>query len=905
MRIFRAFVLHEAKTQGRSLRFRIMAVGYVLLCMAPPLAVHLERVRADYEIGGATFAAQLFSLQPFLTALLAWLLAADALVRERDEGSFAVLGIAPLSTTTYVMARFTALALGLVIITALPPLGAYALAFVDTPPAAALPFVWPWALHVVPLCLSSAALSMGLGTILGGTVFAAIGGLLLFSGLYAIGNGILARSHFIIDGPGAWLGLDSFDELGSQVFWTLRGQGWGLTSASAAPPDLRLACVTLISQGAVYVALSSMALLCSIAFVRRTRADLRPWSIPPKSQVRTLLAKLNQIREELHPDRKLQAIDRLSVVAGPLLALALVGGIFTRGHAFRVLSETRYGVETGGLPHPTTRMLVPRRCHVKADVEVTGEVNAEVTMILENASPETGEAVDRATFVVNQDLAIASASSGISWKRSWDRVELGIVPPIAPHESREVRLTLRGVPDEVALSLPSNQTFAAAYGAMRIGTRGFELWDLSRSFRRRAVSPTRLLLRPGDLFPAPRYTPFDLAPAVADGFETVEGRAVPYEAVPVPCELDVDLSAPAGIFLADTCGNTGVRRGDRTRLTGQCLSSLAQYEVRGGPQVLAPDTPIPVAVLPEHRHLVGGIVPVLSTAATMAREALPGLDPFAGTVVLEWPAAFSVTPEFGQGFYQMRDIASAGKLLLVPEDGFRTRRPLTPEILGSQAVASQLLARRAVEAGKEPFFQHFYRVLARERLGAAGGVHATMEHDIRTPLIEARLWDNDVWYRRLPGVLVDIERRAGARALMEGTLDFVNGSSGVPGTPKELVDDISARAGISFTRTYEDYFVGRALPQLTLDGVTFARDGQGWVVTGYVKNLGDGESDVPLRVDTSADPSSTSVTVGSGGKAPFRIATAKRPRVLLLDPEQRTFRLVGPPVVDVLKNLAP
>ena len=130
-----------------------------------------------------------------------------------------------------------------------------------------------------------------------------------------------------------------------------------------------------------------------------------------------------------------------------------------------------------------------------------------------------------------------------------------------------------------------------------------------------------------------------------------------------------------------------------------------------------------------------------------------------------------------------------------------------------------------------------------------------------------------------------------------GIDDFVH-AAGPPGTARELVDDIGRRAGIDLSHTYADYFAGSALPELTLTGVVFKRDGARWEVTGAVKNNATGEAFVPVALRTSQESLWQTVRVDGGGTARFAFSAPGEPRSLQLDPDQVCYRRAVVGLVD-------
>src|SRR5205085_9698337 len=142
---------------------------------------------------------------------------------------------------------------------------------------------------------------------------------------------------------------------------------------------------------------------------------------------------------------------------------------------------------------------------------------------------------------------------------------------------------------------------------------------------------------------------------------------------------------------------------------------------------------------------------------------------------------------------------------------------------------------------------------------------------------------------RMARVLAALEYRVGADNFRAGVDDFVN-AHGVPGTARELVDAIGRRAGVDLSRTYDDYFAGGALPELTLTDVEFKRDGGRWTVTGAVKNNATGEAFVPVALRTSQESLWQTVRVEGGGSARFAFSAPGEPRAVQLDPDQVCYR---------------
>src|SRR5436190_16318758 len=153
------------------MRFRGLAAVYVLACSAPAVILLIFGARIQHAVGPATYNMFLMAEQPLLTALLAVGIAVDAIARERDEGSFAVLSVAPISSTGYVLRRWLAIVTICAAVSLVPAAitAAIAVHTRETLPLLAM-FIDAWLLSVLPALLVASALAMALGTITGRTV---------------------------------------------------------------------------------------------------------------------------------------------------------------------------------------------------------------------------------------------------------------------------------------------------------------------------------------------------------------------------------------------------------------------------------------------------------------------------------------------------------------------------------------------------------------------------------------------------------------------------------------------------------------------------------------------------------------------------------------------------------------
>ena len=105
MRLTAAFVLHELRTQGRSLRFRVLAVAYVAFGSTPSVLAWSLRRDTGRPPGVATCMGEVMEVLPLLTAVLAVLLSLDLVGRERDEGAWSTVSLTGMTSAGYLLRR--------------------------------------------------------------------------------------------------------------------------------------------------------------------------------------------------------------------------------------------------------------------------------------------------------------------------------------------------------------------------------------------------------------------------------------------------------------------------------------------------------------------------------------------------------------------------------------------------------------------------------------------------------------------------------------------------------------------------------------------------------------------------------------------------------------------------------
>jgi ABC-type transport system involved in multi-copper enzyme maturation permease subunit len=889
MSLTAVFAEHEIRTQLRSSRFPLLCVGYLLLASSPAMVLAFKAHRVDYAIGSGTWAEALMVVQPLATAIFAALLSVDAVSREREEGSFAILALVPMSNGGYLLRRWVAILIMILPLTIVPEIIAFALAArARSGPLQASFFVFQWLFHVAPLAVISSALAMALGTIAGRTMLAAMFGVAVFSLVLVWGNDILASQRLHLEGPAELLGFSParFE----QTSWVLKGYR-SLQSASDAPYDFRAALARLLPAMMLTLGIAAALLGCATAFLRRSRRDLRPWRASGDHPFRTAIRLANRIREDFALDPVLGWRDRLVIafgIAGGILALAW---LFRAESHFSQLAASRAAVELAALPAPTPLSIAAQRIGLAGMIRNDGSVSSRVELTLRNEGvAEVGELA----FSLNSNLIVARASAdqgSVRIGRRWDRLAARLEPPLAPGKRRTITFELRGAPAEYDFPLHGNNTFLSRYSSFRRAREASDLSDLSRTLVRYAVSRKQIALQGSDIMPVLRYTPWELTKRTKE-FEPAGDRVVEERHFPVS-QIDLDLVLPPGTFLADSCGNGGTGR-----TVGTCRASAQAYELIGGPLqpvTISPDATL--ALLAVHRDVAAVHGPALARSLALAARAWPGLPIPANTLFVERPSEEDEQwyGDFSPLFAQ-RSIGSAGAVRVLPELMLARRKPLAPGVIAASIIAHALGSRRAVAPAEQIFFSHLFEMLALSRVGdrrRSAVIGAIGPAPDREPLLPAAQYGG---WQRMQAVMADVEARAGADQLVSGVNDFLD--AGGDGTAHELLAAIGRRGGVSLDRVYSDFFIGSDLPELTLDGVTFSQRGAQWLVSGTLENRGTGEVFCPVVLRTDFESIRRIVRIDSHQKVHFSMTTAYQPRVVQLDPDGICYRYAALGTVD-------
>ena len=602
MKLLMAVIRYELKLQLRSVRLRLAVVGYVALCALPPgLIYFVFRHRTTEALGSSAYLAQLLQVQPYLTLLMVALIAGNRSSAGALQESWAVLAASPMSNTGYFLRRTVALLTLIVPLTLVPQ--AVTLAFARLAGNTSFdPATWigHWGLWILPSAILATCYWLAWVTVTGGELAALI---FTFAGVPLVtsaANQVLLQFRLTLSGFTDWLG---FRALGFWIHFTLQGlrgepsrfhPGY---AATEAPFDLAAATAWSLPRWALIGGLAALGLGLAVAFLRRTRRDLKPRPVPPKHQLRTFLEKLNRWRERYSPDGGLGLPERLASAAGAVVLGLAVSALFGRQLGVQRLGTERYQAETRAEFAPLPASVRPSNWQLRGRLDADGGVEIDVAGRLHNHGPD---AQDTLAFTLNprleiEHLEIPSRSVGIS--RAWDRLQLRLEPALAAGEVAGLELRLTGVPAELDFIFGRRfrRPFPREYGRLLNARFPREVTDLSMSWERRAASPRRVLLRASDLSPVPRYAPWKLTEpgeSRGEGFAASDyGGQVPVEAARIMVDLEVDLETPAGWFLADTCGHTAGHAPapsdhraatDRTRLSGVCHTSLSEFTVAGG-----------------------------------------------------------------------------------------------------------------------------------------------------------------------------------------------------------------------------------------------------------------------------------------------------------------------------------
>lgn len=895
MRLAAAFAAHEARTQARSLRFRVVAACYVLAGSAPAVIAFARHGQQGLLYGGATYLTETVAVLPFLTGLLAAVLSLDGVTREQSEGAWSTVSLTEIASAGYLLRRWTALLAVLLPLTAMPFLAAGGLALAAGTPVSPVALVGTWLLRVVPLAAAVSALLLAAGTIGGG----AINGFLLTAAALwlapALGNGLLSYFGLHVGGPADWLSPDGVGwatyrlsntyEEGRILLYPL--------PVSEAGFDLGVFAEQLLAPAALGLAWGAAALGVASLYLRRTRPDIRPWRIPPAHPLRTFLAAVSRLREKAVPDPAPAPADRLCAGLGFLAAAALVALVLARADRYTALAGERYDAETGSGPKTTTSpTVVPGRWRIAGRLGPGSEVDLRVTAELRN----TGSSPERhLAFELDPHLALdVTADTGRATvaARLWDRLSVDLDPPIPPGGRRELSFRLSGRPAEVSFRLNGIGERFFRSMSLHIHARfARDLLNLSRSYTVPAISGLRVDLGASDLTPVLRYRPWTRATEDQGTEETFSPRT----------DVELSLAADPRLFLAEACGSL-FKAG---RLKARCRQPVGETAVAGGRYELLGEAggDATVAVFPGHRQRGEMHLGFLSRSAGMMEQAWPGLGSLGGTVVLEWPDDEAHDLSAGRISLMrhytdpMDPVDVQGRLVFIREMDLIQDQPLKPEWLVAKLVAARLSRRRPAAPEDTVFFHQLFEQLALRRLGLGpergaviGPFNMSDASILGVPPPDTRY--HLYWRRRFPALVAALEIRTGEETLRRAIEDLLAQGGDRPASRAELFALLTDRSAAPVERMIRDFFVDGALPEPMLEEVEFRRAGGLWRATGKVKNQGYGEALCKVVLATDLTPAETVVSAGTGEAVAFTLESPYRPQAVLLDPDRQCHRVV-------------
>ena len=905
MRLVAAFAVHEWRTQMRSLRFRVLAAVYVAAGATPAVAIWLRRARLDQAVGGATFAAETLEVLPALIAVFSLLISLDAVTREQEEGAWSTVSLAGMSSAGYLLRRWLALQSVLLPLSILPLVLAAVSAVATGGPGMGLtagPFLGPWLIRIVPLVAIFSALGLGVGTVAGGTLNAfLLGGFALLL-LPSLVNSLLFRFGVLTDDPLSGLGLmtlfRSFRRLTA-----IDGPegGWAHSfplAVSETPYDPWFDGDRHLSAFAVPAALAAAFLGLAVRYLRRTRPDVRPWRIPPEHPLRTFLNTLARLRERYTPDPAPARADLLALGLALLLAAGISAWLVERARHYDAVGRARFFAEKSEGPAPTSPDVVPGPWRIAGTIGPGRRVALTVTGVMQNL----GNAPQgHLAFSLNPDLRIEQAAPGegrLALTRSWDRLAVELTPPIPPGGRRELRFRLAGEPAQTQLGPDpyyGYQGFFWRFGAHVHARFSRELIALTASYRTPAVSPRRIELAATDLSLVPRY----------QAWKHDEENRVMEETFHPQADLDLSLTGPPDLFLADACGN----RAEAGRLAGRCRLPLSELAVLGGRYRLLPDrgNGTAVAVYPRHAALAELHLGFLGRGASELEEAWPGLGDLRRTVALEWPgeAAFSNDPigaawsNVWRSYYEV-PLEMRGNLILINEGNvIRDNVMLKPENFVASLVASRLSHRRPFAPDDSLFFHKLFQNLAMQRLGlgpqlgaTVGGLRPGTAGAVRVP-VPKEYNSSLYWNNRFPALVAGLRHRMGEEAMRQAVEEVLARRDEHPATRKEMIAAFESHGGPDLHRFLQENLVEGGLAEPVFDAVEFLPAGDGWRVTGKVVNRGDAQAVCKVVLTTDLGPVETVVRADANQAAAFELRASRRPQAVLLDPDQECHRLIS------------
>jgi hypothetical protein len=906
VRLTAAFISHELRTQARSLRFRTAAVLYVAAGSLPAALIHVLRPTLSYVVGGPSYAFEVAGVLPLLTAAFAFLLSMDGITREQGEGAWTTVTLCEVSNAGYLFRRWLALQAVFLPLSILPFLAAAGIALADgsthLDPWA---FAGPWLLQVAPLAMVMSALGLGMGTIGGGPLNALPLVGLLFGLVPPLLNQALHFFSMRFTHPLDWTGFQVANWATGRATAAMAGKdrwGWMFPyPASEVGFDPYVMGEQDFAAGALLAAMAAVCLGVATVYLRRTRPDVRPHRVRPGHPLRSFLQSWSRLRERYTPDPSPAPADRIAVALSFLVSIALFTTLVARAGYYEDLANARYSTETMPAPFTTPTSIVPGLWQVRARVGPGSGIAVEVSAEMINQGTEPA---GRLSFELNSELAAeVSADAGRAVpSRSWGRMDLELEPPIPPGGRRTLRFHLSGEPAWMVFPASrESRSFLGSYTEHFEAQFSRDRLDFSRSYREPSVSRSQVGLQGADLIPVPRYSPWNGS-----------------EGVFPPARVELSVTGPAGLFLADTCGSFVPASERAARLESRCRMALPDLAVVGGNHRLlqregsggGAGGKMTVAVFPAHLQAAELHLGFLASSAGMLDEAWPGIGS-AHLVVLEWPQqqVHAREGQFLAGWYRDPEdslLTVTGNLAFLQETDLIRLKGLQPEALAVEILSQRLAGRRRFAPDDNLFFRQFLRTLAMQRMGLGpqnGAQVGPLHYYDENLVIQAGALDErpsySYWRHRFPALISALESRVGAEPLKQAVEELLarGEDPGAGPTPPATAEELFAgiiRHSLSpapVEALIRDSFIAGDLAYPVLEGVEFRRAGDGWGVTGRMVNQGKGEALCKVVLTTELGPESTLLKAGTGESAAFALTTRHRPQGVFLDPDKECHRL--------------
>lgn len=138
-----------------------------------------------------------------------------------------------------------------------------------------------------------------------------------------------------------------------------------------------------------------------------------------------------------------------------------------------------------------------------------------------------------------------------------------------------------------------------------------------------------------------------------------------------------------------------------------------------------------------------------------------------------------------------------------------------------------------------------------------------------------------------------IRRRIGDEAFFAGLRQVARERMYREASWSDLLRAFSARSGADLSG-FRNWLTRPGGPRLALADVAPRRDGNGWRVSGVVRQSAPFFAvELPLRLESAAGATTEVVRVAAREETPFTLTSATAPKRLLLDPASDVFRILG------------